>query len=147
MEKKNQVGFILRKITTEQFAIIESSFDKMNENIEVSNSVRFALDLNLKMVNAIVSVQFSQEKGPFLILEIACFFEIMEENWIEMFNPELEQFTLPKSIATHFVVLAVGTLRGVLHAKVENTFLNGFLMPTINVTEMVKEDIRIDTKA
>jgi hypothetical protein len=64
-----------------------------------------------------------------------------------MFNPELEQFTLPKSIATHFVVLAVGTLRGVLHAKVENTFLNGFLMPTINVTEMVKEDIRIGTKA
>jgi hypothetical protein len=147
MEKKNQVGFVLRKITTEQFAIIESSFDKTNQNIEVSNGVRFAVNLNHKMVNTIVSVQFIQNENPFLILEISCIFEIIEENWSEMFNPDLEQITLPKSIATHFVVLAIGTLRGVLHTKVEHTIFHDFLLPTINVTEIVKEDVIIETKA
>ena len=39
----------------------------------------------------------------------------------------------------------MGTLRGVLHAKVENTPYNMFILPTINVTELVKEDIVIKT--
>jgi hypothetical protein len=146
MESKNQVGFVLSKITTEQFAIIESSFDQSNDIVEVTNSVRFGAQIEDKVIGAIVLVQFSQEKGPIIILEIACFFEIMEDNWNELYDEALEQVKIPRSLASHFVVLAIGTLRGVLHAKVENTPLHGILMPTVNVTEIVKEDVIIDAK-
>ena len=41
-------------------------------------------------------------------------------------------------------MITVGTLRGVLHAKTENTEFNEFFLPTINVTDLIKEDIRFN---
>lgn len=146
METKNQVGFVLRKITTEQFAIIESSIDKSNEDFEVSNSARFGVQLEHKVVSSIVKVEFSQNNVPVVILEIACYFEILDENWNNFYDSESQQVKIPKSVASHFVVLAIGTLRGVLHAKMENTLLHGLIMPTVNVTQMVLDDIIINTK-
>lgn len=41
---------------------------------------------------------------------------------------------VPKSLLTHFAVLTVGTTRGILHAKTENTRLNHFSLPPVNVS-------------
>jgi len=40
-------------------------------------------------------------------------------------------------------MLSVGTARGILHAKTENTPYNEFIIPLINVTEAVKADIEL----
>ena len=145
MENKNQITFGLRSITTEQFAIIESAFDKSTDNVELSNSLRFGFNIEKRIVSAFLSVNFSQDKGPFLILEIGCYFEIIKEHWDNLYNAESSEIKLPMDIARHLVVLAMGTLRGVLHAKVENTSFNMFILPTINVTELVKQAIIIKT--
>ena len=145
MEDKNQVTFGLRNITTEQFAIIESAFDKSKENIELGNALRFGFNIEKRIVTVLLSVNFSQDKCPFLILEIGCYFEIIKEHWDKLYNTDLEEIKLPIELARHLVVLSMGTLRGVLHAKVENTPYNMFILPTINVTELVKEDIVIKT--
>jgi len=39
--------------------------------------------------------------------------------------------------------LTVGTVRGILHTKTEGTNFNGFVIPTINVTELVTSDVRM----
>ena len=145
MENKNQITFGLRSITTEQFAIIESVFDKNTDNVELSNSLRFGFNIEKRIVSAFLSVNFIQDKGPFLILEIGCYFEIIKEHWDKLYNAESSEIKLPMDLARHLVVLAMGTLRGVLHAKVENTSFNMFILPTINVTELVKQDIIINT--
>ena len=145
MKNNNQITFALRNITTEQFAIIENAFDKNIENVELGNSLRFGFNLEKRIVTVLLTVNFSQDKGPFLILEIGCYFEIIKEHWDDLYNPEFDEIKLPLEIARHLVVLAMGTLRGVLHAKVENTPFNMFILPTINVTELVTEDIVIKT--
>ena len=38
-------------------------------------------------------------------------------------------------------MLTIGTTRGVLHSKTENTPFNSFLLPTLNVNELVKKDV------
>lgn len=38
-------------------------------------------------------------------------------------------------------MLTIGTTRGVLHSKTENTPFNSFLLPTLNVMELVKKDV------
>jgi hypothetical protein len=43
-------------------------------------------------------------------------------------------------------MLCVGTLRGVLHAKTENSVYNKFYLPTINVNDLVKTDIVLVTE-
>lgn len=145
MENKNQISFILRKITTDQFAIIESAFDKSNDNIELTNGVRFAFNIDKRIISVLLSVTFSQDKVPFLLLEIGCHFEIIKEHWEKLYNIETSEIKLPIGLARHLVMLSIGTLRGVLHAKTENTAFNVFFLPTINVNDLVKEDIFIKT--
>jgi hypothetical protein len=144
MENKEQVSFGLRKITTEQFAIIENNYDKTNPSVQLKNSLSFSLNLEKRYIKVLLSAEFHQENGPFLLIEIGCSFEIDIENWNLFYNIELNEVKLPKALATNFVVLTMGTLRGVLHAKVENTAFNMFLLPTINVTQLVKEDVSIN---
>ncbi|WP_445710464.1 hypothetical protein [Flavobacterium sp.] len=146
MEKQNQISFGLRRITTEQFAIIESSYDKSkDEAVELGTGLRFGFNTEKRIITVLLAINFSQEKAPFLVLEIGCYFQIIEEHWNTLYNAETKEINLPKSIAIHMVMLAVGTIRGVLHAKTENTPFNKFFLPTINVYELVKDDILIKT--
>jgi hypothetical protein len=145
MENKEQISFILRKISTEQFAIIESAFDESKENIELGTSLRFGFNTDKRIIIPLLGVNFNQNKSPFLLLEIGCHFEIIEEHWNNLFNSDTKELKLPKGLITHLVMLSIGTLRGVLHAKTENTPFNKFFLPTINVNDLVKEDFLIKT--
>ena len=145
MENKDLISFGLRKITTEQFAIIDSAFDASNENIQLGNGLRFGFNLEKHIIKVLLSVQFSQDKGPFLLLEIGSYFEIIPEHWNTLLNEDTKEIKLPIGLARHFVVIAMGTLRGVLHSKTETTPYNKFFLPTINVNELVKDDVTIKT--
>ncbi|WP_262906606.1 hypothetical protein [Tenacibaculum finnmarkense] len=37
-------------------------------------------------------------------------------------------------------MITVGTTRGVLHSKTDNTIFNEFILPTLNVSQMITED-------
>lgn len=145
MENKDQISFGLRRITTEQFAIIESAFDESKNNFELGTGFRFGFNTDKRIITPYLAINFSQDKNPFLVLEIGCHFEIIEEHWNNLFSSDTNELKLPLGLARHLVMLSIGTLRGVLHAKTENTPFNKFFLPTINVNELVKEDILIKT--
>ena len=139
----NTVGFQLKQITTEQFAIIQDTFDKTNNEINMSIGIKFGLNTDEKTIASFVKVQFEQDKKPFLITEVANHFNIDEKAWND-FLINKNKLILPKGFASHLVMLTVGTLRGVLHSKTENTKFNQFILPTINVIELIKDDVAID---
>jgi len=141
MEQNNQnVRFSLAKISTDQFAIIPSSF-KMGEDVNLKTSLQFGSNKESKLISVKASFQFEQQLIPFLIIEASCYFNIEPNDW-NIFVQEAE-IVVPKSIITHLTVLTVGTVRGILHAKTEGTNFNGFIIPTINVTELVTSDIHM----
>ncbi|MBA4408325.1 MAG: hypothetical protein Q8S54_14210 [Bacteroidota bacterium] len=141
MESNNQnVRFSLAKISTDQFAIIPASF-KIGEIVNLKTSLQFGSNKESKLISVKASFQFEQQLIPFLIIEASCFFNIEPNDW-NTFVQEAE-IVVPKSIITHLTVLTVGTVRGILHAKTEGTNFNGFVIPTINVTELVTGDIRM----
>lgn len=41
-------------------------------------------------------------------------------------------------------MLTIGTTKGVLHSKTENTTFNHFVLPTLNGNELVKNDVVFD---
>ncbi len=53
---------------------------------------------------------------------------------------------MPKNFAQHIGVITVGTARGILHTKTEGTILNSLIIPSINVLELVPNDIIIGGK-
>lgn len=140
---KNTVGFQLKQISTEQFAIIQDAFDNTNSEIRMLIGIKFGLNTDKKNIVSFVKVQFEQNKRPFLITEIANHFNIDEKAW-GVFLVNENKLILPKGFASHLVMLTVGTLRGVLHTKTENTEFNQFILPTINVIKLIKDDVELN---
>lgn len=144
MEKKNsKIAFALNKITTEQFAIIEECFVE-GKDVDLGTNLKFGLDKINKTVAVFVMFKFEQNKRPFLIIEVGCHFLIFPEAWDSFIDEESKILTVPKGFISHLTALTIGTARGVLHAKTENTPYNMFFIPTINVTDLIKEDVLLN---
>lgn len=140
METPNKsIGFSLKKVSTEQFAIIEEDFNDKGK-IRLKSSFRFAADETKKYVAVFASFIFDSDSKPFLIVEAGCHFLLKDNEWDEMTNSETNALVIPKGFLCHLAMLTVGTSRGILHAKTEGTCFNKYVLPTINVTEIIKED-------
>ncbi|TXE10337.1 hypothetical protein ES711_00020 [Gelidibacter salicanalis] len=139
-EEKNKIGFALKKITTEQFAIIESSY-KEGDLVDLKAGLRFGMNFDNRIISVIFSTSLIQEKSPFLVIEVGCHFNITAEAWDSFYNESKTDLVVPKGFIGHLVMLTIGTTRGVLHSKTENTQFNSFLLPTLNVNELVKIDV------
>lgn len=57
---------------------------------------------------------------------------------------KINTLTLEKGFARHLSVIAVGTARGVLHSKTEDTDWNHITLPLINIEEVLQEDVIIE---
>jgi hypothetical protein len=137
-----EVKFRIRKITTDQFATVDSVVVQ-EDSIKVNFGFGFGINEDHKIVGCNAKFEFSSNEVPFIILNVLCDFEIAPESWNSFINTELKSIILPVSLVTHMAVLTVGTARGVLHSKTENTKFNKYLLPTINVTESLRSDIAI----
>lgn len=141
-KKPNPIGFQLKKITTEQFAIVEEAYNNAIEHTSMSISLRFGLNYADRFVASFVKVQFEQNDKAFLVIEVANHFSVNEASWLE-FEKASGHIVLPRGFVAHLVMLTVGTLRGVLHCKTENSVFNQFILPTINVMELITEDVEL----
>jgi hypothetical protein len=147
MEKKaSDIGFALRKITTEQFAIIEDNFSEKS-NIRLCTNFRFGTDNKQRSIAVFTSFVFEADTKPFLIIEAGCYFQIQDTTWEQMLNDNALTLIVPKNLISHLTMLTVGTTRGILHAKTENTCFNRYVIPTINVAEMIKDDVTLNFNA
>jgi len=146
METPNKsIGFSLKKVSTEQFAIIEENFNDKGK-IRLKSSFRFAADETQKYVSVFASFIFDSDSNPFLIVEAGCHFLLKANEWDEMTNSKTNALVVPKGFLCHLAMLTVGTSRGILHAKTEGTCFNKYVLPTINVTEIIKEDATFSFK-
>lgn len=143
MEKQpNSIGFFIRKINTDQFAIVEDAYTD-GAKTRISSSLNFGANAADSIVSVAVKCMFYQTETPFIIIEASCYFKIKPDNWGQFYNTKTKKISLPKGFATHLALLTVGTARGILHTKTENTPYNRFYLPTINLNELVKEDISL----
>lgn len=139
-ENNLPILFALDGIHTEEFAIIEEAYNR-----ELENKITYSLNTELgvfhkkdRSIICAISFKYSQGESPFLKIKVACRFLIQEDSWINSLKPENSELFFPTEFANHIVVLTLGTLRGVLHAKTEGTEFNRFFIPTINVAELSK---------
>jgi|SRR5690554_6163215 len=139
--KKKSIGFRLVKVTTEQFATIDACFND-KEQVKLQTNLRFAANDKDRMVGVFSEFRFICHEKVFLIIEAGCHFQIEPQTWDSMVCDKI--LIVPIGFMQHLSVITVGTARGVLHAKTENTPFNKFVLPTINVTELVKEDVSFD---
>ncbi|MCH2084689.1 MAG: hypothetical protein MK226_20050 [Saprospiraceae bacterium] len=139
--EENTIGFILQKITTEQFAILEESF-QADENTELGTELKFSINALEKRISVFPRFVFRHSKqSPFLIIAVGGHFKISESSWKQFIQSESHQIIVPRNFMAHLCVITVGTTRGILHAKTEGTAFNQFLLPSINIFDIIQKDV------
>ena len=139
MKKENtQVGFALKGIKTEQFAIFEENYSPKKET-SLGTELQFKLDQNNKQIAVFLGFEFLQGKKVFLKIQVSCHFKIEESSWNSLIQEN--KLIVPKGFLAHLAMITTGTSRGVLFAKTEATPFSTFIVPTLNVAEMIKEDV------
>lgn len=138
MDKKKSISFRLLNIVTEQFATFE--IENLPENNALKSELQFSINPESRIVACRMKFQFLHENQPIVVLTVVCNFDVEESSWNNNVASN-KKITLPRHFLEHLCVITVGTSRGILHAKTENTFFNRFIIPTLNVSTLVVKDV------
>ena len=144
MEKTQEFLFRLLKITTEQFAVFE---DNYNENdlrqikLDMGVKVQYRADFINRKIGVFFQFEILNNDKPVLLNENGLHFEIVAETWNNYLADDGKSIILPKEYACHLVAIAVGTTRGILHAKTESTRFNELIVPLIFPDDLIEDDL------
>lgn len=143
MENTNKtIGFSIIQISTEQFAMIPEAF-KVAEPSQIQHELSFGINKQESRVYVRKSARYHHldNLNPFIIIDVSCQFLIPPEGWEKVKQVESDTAILPRDFGIHLAMLVVGTLRGVLHTKTENTIFNQFVFPPVDLTVLVPSDV------
>ena len=143
MDKKKNISFRLLNIVTEQFATFE--IENIPENNDLKSELQFSINPDNRVVACRMKFQFLHENQTIVVLTVVCNFDIEVNSWNNNIVSN-KKITLPKHLLEHLCVITVGTARGILHAKTENTFFNKFMIPTLDVSNLVEKDVVFEIK-
>ena len=143
MEAKKNISFRLLNIVTEQFATFE--LENIPDTNELNSELQFSINPEIRVVVCRMKFQFLHKNQTIVVLIVVCNFDIEVNSWNNNIVSN-KKITLPKHLLEHLCVITVGTARGILHAKTENTFFNKFMIPTLDVSNLVEKDVVFEIK-
>lgn len=142
MTKDNQIAFTLKGIHTEEFATFEDCYNS-EEKIEVTKNFGFGASVPYCGIAVKFGITFKCNSVPFIKLVVICEFEVDENAFQNFENKKTKTYRIPKGFLTHLSVITVGTARGILHAKLEKTKFQEFLLPMMDIKNILEEDLEI----
>lgn len=149
MAKQNtpQIGFSLQGIKTESFIIEWENFDLKQKELGLQTQYQFKVDSKNKHIGAYVAFTFRQSEKIFIELVVSCHFKIKADAWNTFATTKGDDIiVVPKGFLAHLAMITIGTARGILFAKTENTPFSSFMIPTIDVVKAISKDGEFGTK-
>ncbi len=133
MATKRLVKYALTGVNTEQFAKI--FVPEKDDNINLNISININSDYKNGAIAITPSISFIESDKTFLIIECTCHFKIDPSDWSKISNTGKSDAIVSKNIIMNMISIALGTSRGVLHSKTENTDYNKYFLPLIDISE------------
>lgn len=135
------VLFTLTGIRLEQFATISENY-VANAETFLNGGYEVGVEPAKKQVSFLCNLWYEQANGVFLKISASCHFQIEPQSWQKLVDEKGQEIVFPKDFIIHLATLTVGTVRGILFAKTENTEFNQYVLPTINLVEKITSDVR-----
>lgn len=133
------VKFRMTGVVIDQFAILADEYEKVKEwQVDVDLIPSFSLD----PLEAAIKMKFlfRHQDSRILVLELTCRFKI---DGAKEFEVKDGKIIIPSGFLAHLAMHTVGTARGVLVCKTEGTPYSQYILPLINVTDMIPNDIAV----
>ena len=133
------VRFRMTGVVIDQFAILADEYENVKEwQVDVDLTTSFSFD---PLESAIkMKFLFRCQETKILVLELTCRFRIDGADEFEIKDGKM---IVPSGFVAHLAMHTVGTARGVLVCKTEGTPYSQYILPPINVTEMITKDIEV----
>lgn len=122
-----------------QFAILKN---ESKEELGMNVSLNFKYADEGKKIACVVAFNFLSDAEKVMVLGLTCEFEIQEDDWKTLRKEN--EIIIPKNLLDFFAVHTIGTARGVLFCKTENTQFNYVVIPPVNVSEMGLKDLVVE---
>lgn len=132
------ISFSMKQIKVEQFAILSETLPK-DSNVNVETTFGVSVDSKSHIVGMRVKINYLAEKEVLLTLTLVCMFAISDESWNSLISNNV--ITIPRGFLVHMAVHTLGTARGVLFCKAEDTVFQQIILPPTNVDAAFKEDL------
>lgn len=132
------IPFRISKIKVNQFASFEDKFIE-NEDFDCKTDVHFALNSDIKTIVCRLDLQYIQHDLTILKLDVESLFFIANQGTEEFKNLK----KIPKEFLQYLATIAIGTSRGIIFAKTEGTKFSKTVLPPINLTTFITEDMKI----
>ena len=139
----NKVGFLLSNIKTIQFATIESAYEKGRSG-DLRLRFNFGIPEEKKWLACDADVEFLMNDQPFVVIKVRCEFAIESSAWDSFVDSEKNMITFPEGFLRHLAVLTIGTTRGVLHAKLEDTLFDQMILPTVDIVDLIEQPLTFE---
>lgn len=137
-----KIPYRIEQIATKQFAMFPEKFVN-GKPVEIKAAHNFGLQKNLSVVRCTTRVQYFQDQELLMMLEVACCFGISPEGTISI----KKERKIPAEFLQYMASIVVGTARGIIHAKTAGTVINHIVLPPINLTNVIRDDMLIEKVA
>ncbi len=134
------IRFRMAKINIDQFAILADKAP--TEGLAYTVNLGFGGAPNAKRIECVFSVEFVYNEKPILKLGISCEFDIQPEDWDKCINNNI--LSISKKDLGFFANQTVGAARGIMFCKTEGTDFWNFILPPIDLTKILDEDLTLD---
>lgn len=134
------IRFRMAKISVKQFAILTDTVP--TDGLSYIVGMQFKTATEFRRVGCEFSVEFAHDDKAILKLTIFCEFDIQPDDWAEHIIENALLIT--KEDLGYFANQTVGVARGIMFCKTESTPFCQFIVPPINLTELIKEDLKVE---
>lgn len=143
MNNNTSVQFDLAKIINDQFAILEPSIDNSQDG-EMKLDFSFNSVIDGMYIAIQVRCELLQDEKITVMIESTFIYQIPSKDWALIYKPENKTVILPISSALAMTSMAIGAIRGIFHEKTEKQIGEGIILPSVNLKEIIKEDVKIE---
>lgn len=136
------IPYRIVKIENSQFAVFPEKFDN-GKPVKVETSFQFATSADTSVVKCVTFIHYLQNENVLLLLENATYFSIAPEGIAAI----RKEGRIPVDFLRYMATIAVGTVRGIIHAKTEGLVFNAIVLPPINLVEIIKNDLVVEAES
>ncbi|MCF0187373.1 MAG: hypothetical protein HUJ98_12920 [Bacteroidaceae bacterium] len=140
----DNIRYALRGVTMEQFATL---FEPAGDKIELNVTIPIKTNYEGRSLAVGANIQFIEDGKPFMVAEAFCHYEIEESCWEELSEGRTKDVVLPKEFMDSMARIAIGTIRGAICVKTENTSYSKFCLPIIEIGPAQSGDVFVIPKA
>ena len=111
--------------------------------MEFEFQVSYNGNLDDRIIGCKTEYVFKQKDTVVSDLTVYCYYMI-EDGFVKS-KAQNGKLTLDKEFLRYLATISVGTARGIQHAKTQETVLNPFVIPPINLMEIDIQDFVLET--